>query len=135
MPDISWKQALLGMMVIAMIAAMLRPNAFKDKPVAIDAMTGVTPTPKVVTKVVTKVERVPVNKPDGYMSRAECYASKGVSLQDLMWRYGWPSGDNGDGYAGDIDYPIREDRNARCHVEVMYGHVNEIVYHDNSTDY
>jgi hypothetical protein len=107
--------------------------------VAINPKAIETPPPKVTvireTKVVTvtKSVKVPVKDPDGRMSRDECAnLAVGTTMHDMMAVFGWPVGDAGnDSYAGMLYYPIREEPNNRCVVDMFGGKVNTVSKEDN----
>jgi hypothetical protein len=86
------------------------------------------PTDKVVVKerVVTKKVVVPAKKPDGYMTEQDCRTlDEGMSFSDLVFRFGWPAGKDGhDSYAGYMIYPLREDHDRNCLVDVWRGEVD-----------
>src|SRR4051794_40971567 len=123
--DISWKQAFLAAMAMTLIAAVIvtsmettaaviRPSAFAKQP---------TPAPTAQVKQAAKakvIERVKVQtvasgqKPDGYLSRDQCFAiPEDMQVNELVYRFGWPSGANGRAMGlGEAEYPIREDHGA-----------------------
>jgi hypothetical protein len=81
---------------------------------------------RTVEKVVIK--KVPVDKPDGYMSEGECSALEaGTTMADMMATYGWPANDNGKSSAGMLYYMIRG-RSDVCSVDTFGGTVNTIAY-------
>lgn len=86
------------------------------------------PEVKVVerTKTIVKEVRVPVKQPDGYMGEDQCgKIAKGTELRDLLFQYGWPSNDNGDdSFAGFLRYPLREDHERFCTVDMWGGEVD-----------
>ena len=86
-----------------------------------------TPPVKVVEKVRTKIVKVAekVRTPDGYMSLDNCSGlAKRTDFRDVIFRYGWPAGENGeDSYAGFLVYPITEDHAQECVVDFWDGGV------------
>lgn len=102
-----------------------------------DALETPTPAPEVrivkETKVVTRTVKVPVKDPDGRMGRDECAnLAVGTTMHDMMAVYGWPVGDAGNNsYSGMLYYPIREEPNNRCVVDMFGGAVNTVNKEDN----
>lgn len=134
--DISWKQAMVGVMAMGMVAVVIRPSAF-DEPAP-------TPVPQVKpvvkTEVIDRVEirHLPAGKmPDGYVSRNECFEIlKAMKVNELVYRFGWPAGRNGRAMGlGNAEYPIREDHGATCTVFFPYGTVSAVLYRKDRDDY
>lgn len=130
-----WKHVILGVVFMAMLAAVIRPSTF-DTPAPVPAPTPAPAKVVVKTKVVEKA--VPTNKkPDGYVSRDECFGiPEDMPVDEVMYRFGWPAGSNGRAVGlGDADYPIREDHGATCTVFFPYGTVSAVRYHRDASDY
>jgi hypothetical protein len=108
--DISWKQALLGVTAMAMIATVLRPSAFEEHPVP-----QPTPAP---AKIVVEKHTMP-QQPDGYMTEEQCArVPNGMQVADLVWKYGWPAGDYSvSAFASRLFYPVHDRRDEKCVIE------------------
>jgi len=85
--------------------------------------------PRVIERerVVEKVVNVPDGKqPDGYMTEDQCVQlPKGTEFRDLIWQYGWPAGADGhESYAGYLSYPLREDHDHYCQIDIWDSEVD-----------
>lgn len=76
-------------------------------------------------RLLSTLESVPSRRPDGYMTATQCRELPlGEDLRDVLWRYGWPAGEDGtDSYAGLLDFPLREDHDRKCEIDFWRGEV------------
>jgi len=120
--DISWKQVALGMCAMAMVAAVIRPSAFDDH------TTVAAPPPK-AAKVVVEKHVMPV-QPDGFLTQKDCATIPvGMQVADLVWKYGWPSGDHAfNNFGEQFYYPIHDQRDDKCLVEFDDNKVTSTLY-------
>jgi hypothetical protein len=122
--DISWKQVLMGITAMAMTAAVLRPSAFEEHPVA-----AATPAPAQQAKVIVEKHTLP-QQPDGYISQQQCARIPvGMQVADLMWKYGWPASDYArSAFADRFFYPVHDRRDEKCVVEFDDNKVTSVLY-------
>jgi hypothetical protein len=121
--DISWKQVLLGVVAIGMTAAVIRPSAFEEHPVA--AQTS----PPAQTRVIVEKHTMP-QQPDGYISEKQCARIPvGMQVADLMWKFGWPSSDYAySAFADRFFYPVHDRRDEKCVIEFDDNKVTSVLY-------
>jgi hypothetical protein len=122
--DISWKQVLMGITAMAMTAAVLRPSAFEEHPVAAQTPAS-TPQAKVVV-----VKQAAATQPDGYISEEQCARIPvGMQVADLMWKFGWPASDYAySAFADRFFYPVHDRRDEKCVVEFDDNKVTSVLY-------
>ena len=93
-----------------------------------------------VTKVIkepakVRVERVVerVDIPSGYMTSEQCdKLGRDTGFRDVVNLYGWPAGDNGsDSYAGQLYYPVSNDRSQVCTVDFWRNRVDSTKLEEN----
>lgn len=77
-------------------------------------------------RVVTRT--IPGKRPDGFITEDECHQiANGADFPDVVYRYGWPAGEDGDdSYAGYLTYPLREGGNRVCNVSFFDGEVEDV---------
>lgn len=122
--DISWKQAMLAVVAMCMVVAVVRPSAF-DEPVT--ATTAATPAP--AAKVVVEKHTMPI-QPDGFMTKKDCASiPNGMQVADLVFKYGWPSGDNAfNNFGEQFYYPIHKRRDDVCLIDFDDNKVTSTLY-------
>lgn len=121
--------ALVGCVCLTSVATVaINPDAFETAAPEVQIVKET----KVVTR--TKVVKVPVKDPDGRMSRDECAnLAVGTTMHDMMAVFGWPVGDAGNNsYTGMLYYPLREEPNNRCVIDMFGGAVNTVNKEDKS---
>lgn len=120
--DISWKQMLLGLCAMGMIAAVIRPSAFDDNQPVTPALT-----PAVIVE-----KHVNANQPDGYISQVDCARiDKGMRVADLVYKYGWPASDYAyDNFDEAFFYPVHNAGDDRCIIDVDDNKVVSAIYRD-----
>jgi phage-related protein len=122
--DISWKQVILGVMAMGMVAAVIQPSAFDEHP------TTAAPAPaQAQTKVIVEKHTMP-QQPDGYISEQQCARIPvGMQVADLMWKFGWPSSDYAySAFADRFFYPVHDRRDDKCVIEFDDNKVTSVLY-------
>lgn len=90
------------------------------KPVATATQT------KVVEKTVIKYVNTS-KQPSGYITEDQCLSLEtGMSIRDLLFRFGWPATDDGEQYVGHLVFPLVEDHDRGCTVTIWRNKIDHI---------